>query len=85
MKEMKNVGVREFRDHATTYLSGRDPIAINKHGKVIGYYVPVKRDQEAVNRAVDAWHAAVDDIITKSGMSEDELNEWLDEQSPFKT
>ncbi len=40
MAEMKNVGVREFRDHATTYLSGREPIAINKHGRVIGFFAP---------------------------------------------
>ena len=85
MKEMKSVGVREFRDHATTYLSGRDPIAINKHGRVIGYYVPVKRDQEAVNKAVDRWHASVERLLDEIGMTDDELAAWLDEKSPYKT
>jgi hypothetical protein len=38
---MKNVGVREFRDHATSYLSGHEAVAVSKHGQVIGVYIPV--------------------------------------------
>lgn len=33
---LKNVGVREFRDHATAYLSGSDPVAESEHGQVVG-------------------------------------------------
>ena len=50
---MKNVGIREFRDHGTSYLSGEEPVAVSKHGQVIGVYVPVKRDPERVQRALD--------------------------------
>jgi hypothetical protein len=35
MAELKNVGVREFRDHAASYLSGSDPVAVSTHGRVI--------------------------------------------------
>jgi len=58
MTKLKSVGLREFRDHATTYLSGPDPIAINKHGRVIGLYVPLERDEHEVR---DAWAAAMGD------------------------
>lgn len=37
MTKMKSIGVREFRDHATTYLLGTDPVAVSKHGHVIGF------------------------------------------------
>jgi hypothetical protein len=29
LKQIKEVGVREFRDHATLYLSGSEPIAVS--------------------------------------------------------
>jgi hypothetical protein len=45
MAKLKTVGVREFRDHATTYLSGSDPVAVSKHGRVVGFSItpPARR------------------------------------------
>lgn len=40
---MKDVGIREFRDHASSYLSAGEPLMVRKHGKVVGFYLPVKR------------------------------------------
>ena len=37
---MKRVGVREFRDHATHYLSGDEVLVIERHGAPIGFYIP---------------------------------------------
>ena len=37
MRSVKNIGVREFRNNASTYLSGPDVVADNRHGKVIGF------------------------------------------------
>jgi hypothetical protein len=51
MSKMKNVGVREFRDHATKYLAGPETVAVNRHGRVIGFYIPLKRDEDEVRRA----------------------------------
>jgi hypothetical protein len=75
---MESVGVREFRDHATAYLSGSKPVAVSKHGHVIGFYIPVDRDDEQVARALDRLDATVHGILTESGMSEDELAEQFD-------
>jgi hypothetical protein len=50
---MKSVGVREFRANASTYLSGTEPIAVNRHGRVIGFYIPLERDDnDDLQRAV---------------------------------
>ena len=52
MGKLKSVGVREFRNNASAYLSGSEPIAVNRHGKVIGFYIPLERDEDEVRRAV---------------------------------
>ncbi len=38
MGALKEVGVREFRDHATKYLSGTETVAISKHGRSSGLH-----------------------------------------------
>ena len=78
MAEMKHVGVREFRDHATTYLSGSDAIAVSKHGRIIGIYVPLKRDEEKVRRALDKLGRAVNQVLEETGMTEDDLVDVFD-------
>ncbi|HET7388232.1 MAG TPA: hypothetical protein VFJ19_16380 [Nocardioidaceae bacterium] len=78
MSELKNVGVREFRDHATAYLSGPDPVAVSKHGRVIGFYIPLERDIEEVQRAVAQLTASIDRVVVESGLSEDDLDRLLD-------
>ena len=73
MPKMKSIGVREFRDHATTYLSGSDPVAVSKHGHVIGFYIPLERDEGEVRRAVVRLGEAVEQVLKETGMSEEEL------------
>ena len=72
------MGVREFRDHATTYLAGTDPLAISRHGKVIGFYIPVQRDEGEVDRALTRLGEAVAHVMAETGLSEDELARLFD-------
>lgn len=85
MAEMKQVGVREFRDHATAYLSGSDPIAVTKHDRIIGVYVPMKRDEEKVRRAWDNLGKTIDRVLQETGMTEDELADIFDIRKPLPT
>ena len=75
---MKSVGVREFRDRATTYLSGPESVAVSKHGHVIGFYIPVERDGDEVRRAVAHLGETVERVLKETGLSEDELAGLLD-------
>ena len=75
---LKSIGVREFRDHATTYLSGSDPVAVSKHGQVIGFYIPLERDWEPLQRAVKKLGGTVDRILEQTGMTEEELAQLFD-------
>lgn len=83
MAKMKNVGVREFRDHATAYLSGSEPIAISKHGHVIGFFIPVERDLEQASRALEKLGQTVEKILEETRLSEEELAALFDLRRPL--
>ena len=76
-KQIKDIGVREFRDHATRYLSGPDTLAIRKNGRLIGFYVPVRRDEEKIRQAVEGLERTVDRIVDENGDIDDRLAEEL--------
>ncbi len=72
--ETAKVGVREFREQLGSYLESAKPVAITKHGRTVGFYIPVHRapeleEREALREAgrrLDAWMA-------EKKVSEDEL------------
>jgi antitoxin (DNA-binding transcriptional repressor) of toxin-antitoxin stability system len=68
---MKSVGVREFRANASTYLSGTEPIAVNRHGKVIGFYIPLDRDDDEVERAIALLPATLEKVLERTGTARD--------------
>jgi hypothetical protein len=49
---MRRIGISEFRDRATRFLAGREVLAIERHGKLVGYYVPVATDESGVRVAI---------------------------------
>ncbi|MGQ0716719.1 MAG: hypothetical protein ACT4NP_05260 [Pseudonocardiales bacterium] len=78
MGKLKTVGVRGFRDHATTYLSGSDPVVVSKHGRVIGFYIPLQRDEDEVRRALARLGETVSQVLDETGLSEGELAQMFD-------
>lgn len=75
---MRHVGVREFKDQATSMMSSGETLVIERHGKPIGFFVPVdakdrKRGRAALGRLGDA----VDAVLTGTGLDEDTLVEEL--------
>ena len=83
MSKLQNVGVREFRDHATKYLSGSDPVAVSKHGQVIGFYIPIEADRELSRRAMEQLGRSVEAILSETGMTEEELSSLFDLRRPL--
>ncbi len=39
---MRSVGVREFRDNATKLLAAGEGLRIERHGHLVGYFVPAE-------------------------------------------
>lgn len=76
---MKDVGVREFRDHASSYLSGEEPLVVRRHGRVLGFYLPVKRksDAQELRAALRELSGSLAELRRETGLSEEDLVEEL--------
>lgn len=81
---MIHAGAQEFRERAARYFAGKDVVAIEQNGKVVGYYIPrPKRDDEAGRRAIAELQEAVARVMEETGLSEDELARIFDLNEPY--
>ena len=74
--ETAKVGVRQFRDELGSYLESDKPVAVTKHGRTVGFYIPVRRvaqaeDLAAFREAGKTLHA----LMAEQGISEDAVVE----------
>lgn len=78
--ETQKIGVREFRENLSDYLESSAPLAITRHGKTLGFYIPAKkRSRRAELEAMRAAAKELDEMIASWGASEDELMEEIRE------
>lgn len=73
---MRSVGIREFRDQATTLMKLGETIRIERHGKPVGFFVPVpvpKRDRHAASESLDRVGEVVDRVLALTGFDEEDL------------
>lgn len=79
---MKRVGVRDFKDHATTYLASGETLVIERHGRAVGFFVPIEaKDRRAGRASLGRLSALVDEVLATSGVDEDELVRHLTKSS----
>lgn len=71
---MRRIGIRDFKDHATTYLSGDETLVIERRGQPVGFYVPIEaKDRKAGREALKRLDDAVGDVLRQTGLDEDAL------------
>jgi antitoxin (DNA-binding transcriptional repressor) of toxin-antitoxin stability system len=71
---VRAIGVREFRDQATTILAAGETLVIERHGEPIGFFVPITaKDRRAGREALGRLAELVDDIVARSGLDVDEV------------
>jgi alpha-D-ribose 1-methylphosphonate 5-triphosphate synthase subunit PhnI len=71
---VKHVGVRELRGDLAEKLKGSEPIIIERHGQVLGIYVPVQQvDRAKVAEVLDQFHAAIERLLRESSITREEL------------
>jgi antitoxin (DNA-binding transcriptional repressor) of toxin-antitoxin stability system len=71
---MRAVGVREFRDQATSMMAQGETLVIERHGEPIGFYVPIAaKDRKAGRKALGRLGVAVEGLLATAGLDEDEL------------
>ncbi len=80
---MKSISIHEFRDKAAYYLKSRETISVKHHGKIVGFYVPVKEsDETEVQAALTRLSQSVNEALTQSGWDEEKLSIALDLSQP---
>lgn len=80
---MKSVGIREFRDKASHYLASVEVLAVKRHGKLVGLYIPIKEsEEEEVRRAINRLGQTVEAVIAQNGIDEETLSRELDLSRP---
>lgn len=80
---MKRVGIREFRDRASHYLASNEVLTVERHGRPIGFYIPVAPGTaEDVRTALERLNRAVEHALTTSTLDEETLSAALDLRRP---
>lgn len=68
------VGMREFREQLARYLESEVPIAVTKHGRTVGLYIPVRHQPaEEDLAALREAGRRLDEWMVEQGVTEDEL------------
>jgi hypothetical protein len=90
---MRRIAVRDFTDNPTKYLVGNEPVAIERFGEPIGYYFPVaveRHDPVAeaersakVAESLVRFEKLMQEILDRTGMTEDEFARYFDLNEPF--
>lgn len=71
---MRTVGVREFRDQATSMMGAGETLVIERHGEPIGFFVPIAaKDRRAGRAALGRLGAALEGVLASSGLDEEVL------------
>src|SRR4051812_12273604 len=98
MKQIKRVAADEFAEHAAEYLSGDEPITVEKDGEVVGRYIPepnghtangvstiqrARKDSPEARASYDRLRQTLEDIYARTGMTEDEFADLFDLTKPF--
>jgi antitoxin (DNA-binding transcriptional repressor) of toxin-antitoxin stability system len=70
-----HVGIREFKDKATTLLASGETLVVERHGKTVGFYIPIEaKDRKAGQAALEDLENIINGILERTGMTEDDLN-----------
>ena len=71
---MQTIGVREFRDQATSLMASGETLVIERRGEPIGFFVPiVAKDRAAGAAALGRLGDVVAEVMERTGVTEDDL------------
>jgi antitoxin (DNA-binding transcriptional repressor) of toxin-antitoxin stability system len=74
MWPVRAIGIREFRDKASSLHAGGETLVIERHGEPIGLFVPITAKDRRIGRnVIGRLGRLVDDVVSRSGIDEEEL------------
>ena len=60
-------------------MASKEAIAVKRHGKLVGFYVPVEQsDVMEIQQALQRLNQTVETAMAESGMNESDLADALD-------
>ena len=70
------IGVRELRERLSEHLESTAPIEVTRHGKTIGFYIPVPKTPTQIERnAMLEAGRRMNEELDKLGIDEDDVME----------
>jgi PHD/YefM family antitoxin component YafN of YafNO toxin-antitoxin module len=73
--KLRSIGIREFRQDIAQYVDNAEPVALTRHGRTVGYFIPAS-DPEQTKADLELFLKSakkVRDIVDKLGTTEEEL------------
>ena len=75
IEHFRTVGVREFREGLADFLNHPEPVAITRHGRTIGYFIPASDPKTALADLANLVRSAdqVRSLLDRLGASEEDI------------
>jgi antitoxin (DNA-binding transcriptional repressor) of toxin-antitoxin stability system len=74
MTPVLQVGAREFREELARYLDAGQTVAITRHGRTIGFYIPTTASHnEAEISALSKGIENLQTLLVEKGVDEEEI------------
>jgi antitoxin (DNA-binding transcriptional repressor) of toxin-antitoxin stability system len=71
---VRHVGIREFKNQATSMVNSGETLVIERHGKPVGFFVPVvAKDRSAGRDTLGRLGRAIQDVLDETGLDEEQL------------
>ncbi len=70
---MRTATLREFRDRASTLLTGAEPVLVTRRGRIVGFFVPTSGTAVPLDIKRELFYAvtsAVRRMVRSRGLSE---------------
>jgi len=69
------VGIREFRAGLADYIASDHPVAVTRHGRTVGFFIPTRTDLTAEIAALRSAAAQLDEMLALDEAEIDEIDE----------
>lgn len=70
------VGMRQFRQEFGDFVDAGKPVAITRHGRTVGLYIPVRHKPEAADlTALEEAGRVLDGLMAQKGVTEEQAVE----------
>lgn len=66
-----SVGIREFRAGLADYIASATPVAVTRHGRIVGWFIPTPATREAETAAIRAAAEALDALLAERNIDVD--------------